>query len=137
WARRHVGYLLDSIRLRGENRELVDEIVRLSMQYGIQTPYTSYLILEDGTRVAASAPARPAESGSSSSALALARENRGALAGSARAGARLKLDGLVLDRKDSGAGAPPAAEGRDASGRFGTRRVEAEQAERLRQNEAA
>lgn len=47
WATRAVGYLLEQIRLKGENKELVDEVVRLSKQYGIITPYTSYLILED------------------------------------------------------------------------------------------
>jgi Ca-activated chloride channel family protein len=46
WAGRHVGFLLDEIRLRGEKQELKDEVIRLSRLYGIQTPYTSYLILE-------------------------------------------------------------------------------------------
>ncbi len=47
WAARRVGDLLDQIRLVGENEELKDEIVTLSRRYGIITPYTSYLILED------------------------------------------------------------------------------------------
>jgi len=47
WASRAVGYLLDQIRLHGENKELVDEVVRLAKKHGIITPYTSYLILED------------------------------------------------------------------------------------------
>jgi Ca-activated chloride channel family protein len=47
WAARHVGFLLEQIRLHGENRELVDEVTRLARQYGIVTPYTSYLIVED------------------------------------------------------------------------------------------
>jgi Ca-activated chloride channel homolog len=47
WAARHIGYLLDQIRLNGENKELVDEVVSLAKKYGIITPYTSYLILED------------------------------------------------------------------------------------------
>lgn len=47
WGARSVGYLLDQIRLNGENQELVDEVVRLSKKFGIITPYTSYLILED------------------------------------------------------------------------------------------
>lgn len=50
WAARRVGYLLDQIRLLGkEEKELVDEIVALSRKYGIITPYTSYLIVEDET----------------------------------------------------------------------------------------
>jgi len=47
WAARRVGFLLDEIRLHGEDRELVDEVTRLARQYGIVTPYTSYLIVED------------------------------------------------------------------------------------------
>jgi len=47
WARRKIGYLLDQIRLHGEQQELTDEVVRLSKEYGIATPYTSYLVLED------------------------------------------------------------------------------------------
>jgi len=47
WATRNIGYLLDQIRLNGENKELVDEVVRLAKLYGIITPYTSFLILED------------------------------------------------------------------------------------------
>jgi Ca-activated chloride channel family protein len=47
WGARAVGYLLDQIRLNGESEELVSEVVRLSKLYGIITPYTSYLILED------------------------------------------------------------------------------------------
>lgn len=47
WATRRVGYLLDEIRLRGESSELKEEVVSLARQYGIVTPYTSYLIVED------------------------------------------------------------------------------------------
>ncbi len=47
WAARRVGFLLDQVRLHGENRELVDEVTRLAREYGIVTPYTSYLIVED------------------------------------------------------------------------------------------
>lgn len=47
WATRKIGYLLNQIRLHGESQELVDEIVELSVRYGIVTPYTSYLVQED------------------------------------------------------------------------------------------
>ncbi len=50
WATRRVGYLLDQIRLHGENAELRDEATDLARQYGIVTPYTAYLIMEDETR---------------------------------------------------------------------------------------
>ncbi len=51
WANRKVGFLLDEIRRNGEQPELVDEVVRLSKRFGIMTPYTSFLVVED-TRVA-------------------------------------------------------------------------------------
>ncbi len=47
WATRRIGDLLNSIRLNGENKELVDSVVSLSVRYGIITPYTSFLITED------------------------------------------------------------------------------------------
>ncbi|MBA3336594.1 MAG: VWA domain-containing protein, partial [Chloroflexia bacterium] len=47
WATRRIGYLLNQIRLQGEQREWVDAIVDLSVRYGIVTPYTSYLFTED------------------------------------------------------------------------------------------
>ncbi len=47
WAARRIGYLLDYLRLNGENSELKDEVTQLSRKFGIITPYTSYLILED------------------------------------------------------------------------------------------
>ncbi|MBS1786823.1 MAG: VWA domain-containing protein [Acidobacteria bacterium] len=52
WAMRRVGHLLDQIRANGESKELRDEIVELGTRYGIVTPYTSYLVLEPGMRVA-------------------------------------------------------------------------------------
>jgi len=51
WAQRRIGHLLDEIRLVGETKELVDDVIRLSKEYGIQTPYTSQLILEDGRQM--------------------------------------------------------------------------------------
>jgi Ca-activated chloride channel family protein len=50
WATRRVGYLLDEIRLHGESRELKDEVTDLARKYGLVTPYTAYLILEDEAR---------------------------------------------------------------------------------------
>ena len=46
WAVRRVGYLLDQVQLHGKSQEVVDEIVRLSLKYGIMTPYTSFLAEE-------------------------------------------------------------------------------------------
>ena len=47
WATRKIGYLLNQIRLHGESQELIDEIVDLSIRYGIMTPYTSFLVDEE------------------------------------------------------------------------------------------
>ncbi len=46
WAARKIGYLLEEIRLNGENEELVETIISLSKKYGIVTPYTSYFAKE-------------------------------------------------------------------------------------------
>jgi Ca-activated chloride channel family protein len=46
WATRKIGYLLNEIRLRGQNREVVDEIVSLAVKYGIATPFTSFFVPE-------------------------------------------------------------------------------------------
>ncbi len=46
WATRKIGYLLNAIRLRGEAKETVNEIVALAVRYGIVTPYTSFLVDE-------------------------------------------------------------------------------------------
>ena len=46
WATRKIGYLLNQIRLKGPDQETIDQIVKLSIRYGIVTPYTSYLVSE-------------------------------------------------------------------------------------------
>src|SRR6266699_2290829 len=50
WATRRVGFLLDEIRIHGETNELRDEATDLARRYGIVTPYTAYLIVEDEDR---------------------------------------------------------------------------------------
>ena len=49
WATRKIGYLLNQVRLKGSDQETIDQIVKLSIRYGIVTPYTSYLVTEDNT----------------------------------------------------------------------------------------
>jgi Ca-activated chloride channel family protein len=46
WANRKVHHLLTEIRFKGENPELVESIRQLGREYGIITPYTSYLVTE-------------------------------------------------------------------------------------------
>jgi Ca-activated chloride channel family protein len=47
WATRKIGHLLNRVRLKGPDQETIDQIVRLSIRYGIVTPYTSYLVTEE------------------------------------------------------------------------------------------
>jgi Ca-activated chloride channel family protein len=51
WATRRVGWLMDQVRTNGEQKELRDEIVDLGTRYGIVTPYTSYLALENAQEI--------------------------------------------------------------------------------------
>lgn len=43
WAMRRVGEIIEEIDLKGKNDELVEELVKLSTQHGIITPYTAFL----------------------------------------------------------------------------------------------
>lgn len=62
WARRKVGYLLDQIRINGEKKELMDELLALAKKYSIATPYTSHLIVPDAAMPVANAtPSRDGE----------------------------------------------------------------------------
>ena len=93
WAQRRIGFLLDQIRLHGETKELVDDVIRLSKEYGIQTPYTSQLILEDGVHPTGSLPApKP--------------EFRGLAGGTGKEEAEKRLDAI----RKSAPAVPPAAE---------------------------
>jgi len=51
WAARKIGHELDLIRLSGRpaDPEVVTSIVRLAKKHGIVTPYTSFLVTEEGT----------------------------------------------------------------------------------------
>jgi Ca-activated chloride channel family protein len=51
WATRRVGWLMEQVRTNGEQQELRDEIVDLGTRYGIVTPYTSYLAVEQNPSV--------------------------------------------------------------------------------------
>jgi len=46
WAARTAGALAREIRLHGQNPEIVNELKRLALRYGILTEYTSYLVQE-------------------------------------------------------------------------------------------
>jgi len=93
WATRRVGYLLDQIRLHGENKELREEVTTLAKKYGIVTPFTAYLILEDD-RI---------------NNVAVNRRLLGGLDGDARAVRALEANLHSLKADKSGAGAVAAA----------------------------
>jgi Ca-activated chloride channel family protein len=47
WATRRIGEIIDELDLQGQNKELVNELVALSLKHGIMTPYTSFLADEN------------------------------------------------------------------------------------------
>jgi len=47
WAVRRVGFLMGAVARTGANAELVNEIKRLGIRYGIVTPYTSFLVVDE------------------------------------------------------------------------------------------
>ena len=47
WAGQMVDYLLNEIRQRGEDKELIQEVTYLAKRYGIVTPYTSFLMVAE------------------------------------------------------------------------------------------
>src|SRR5205809_2938295 len=120
WAARKAGALSSEIRLHGPNPEIVSELKRLALRYGILTEYTSYLVQEPN-QVANNrqmrefrAPAPEAQAGAD--AVQRSREARW-LASS------LSLDAIVVTgaRADSLAAAP--GERADRSRRGGGRVV--------------
>src|SRR6476646_5826523 len=50
WATRRVGFLLDVFFIDTATAEVRDETIELARKYGIVTPYTAYLIVEDEDR---------------------------------------------------------------------------------------
>lgn len=112
WATRRIGYLLDESRLHGESRELRDEVTELARRYGIVTPYTAYLIVEDEGRRNVPMPMRSMQdferdrsvreqAGAAWSTFNDAKAGVGAVAG-ARASDSLKKAEVVGDRSGGG-----------------------------------
>ena len=59
WAGRKIAFLLDQIRAHGQNNEMIAEVVSLGQEYGIQTPYTSWLVNPEQSQLARGAAAPP------------------------------------------------------------------------------
>jgi Ca-activated chloride channel homolog len=106
WAVRRVGFLLDEIQINGEKKEIVDELVRLSTQYGIMTPYTSFLA-DETTRLAA-----PAKELRARASVGLNRDFGDPSSGGARAQA-----GGIVRQKLSQAKSAPSGGGYGGKGR--------------------
>ncbi|HOD83967.1 MAG: von Willebrand factor type A domain protein [Planctomycetes bacterium ADurb.Bin126] len=106
WAIRRVGFLLDEIQLRGQSKEVLDELIHLSLKHGIMTPYTSFLA-DENTRLADSRELR-------AKGLAAAE----GLAGSFRGGAG-QMDAMNRQALNEAVRAAPAASTpmTDAAGR--------------------
>ncbi len=81
WASRKIGWLLDEIRLKGEEKELVDEVIRLGSEYGILTEYTAFLAEEEGAVTVEEAIERAA--------------------GAAGAGRGVRLGGYAISQRDN------------------------------------
>ena len=50
WAVRRIGEIIDELDLKGQNEELVKELVELATRHGILTPYTSFMA-DDGVNL--------------------------------------------------------------------------------------
>jgi Ca-activated chloride channel family protein len=124
WASRKIGYLLDEVRLH-HNKELVDEIVALSKEFGIMTEFTAFLVTEPGMPVAAAREralvsldaARSATTGSWSVGQAQnAQRLKGAAAPAAAGGGYGGIGGFAQSYGAAGpAGGAPHAPGRAGS----------------------
>jgi len=99
WAGRKIGFLLAEIRLRGANKELVDEIVTLATRYGIATPYTSIFVPEPTGAARSTPPTLPGQMPAPQPAQAPLNTQQG------RADAAEQLQRGVAAAPSSGAGA--------------------------------
>jgi Ca-activated chloride channel family protein len=104
WANRKVAHELDGIRLTGKaDPEVVNTIVKLAKRYGIVTPYTSFLITEEGAGAGNLMGARQMEamrrdafdSGFSGGGVVAARAQKTSLALSAFRGAAMSAPGAA------------------------------------------
>ncbi|MBI2789683.1 MAG: VWA domain-containing protein [Elusimicrobia bacterium] len=113
WASQKIGHELDLIRLSGRpaDPEVVSSIVRLAKKHGIVTPYTSFLVTEEGTdlgRVQNEARRR-------FSALSANAASSG-FSGGPGAAAEAQSDSMVFGAMKSGGSAVSAVRG--AGGKF-------------------
>ena len=111
WAGRKISYLIDQIRAHGESQEMIAEVVELSRTYGIQTPYTSWLVTPEGRQQLAGRRGRPHVT--AGNAPTLPREL------SLQGGVR-RIDGFLSSGRSSGKREPPGS-GSGFGGSLGAR----------------
>jgi hypothetical protein len=49
WGAQKIQYILNLIKQVGEVKELIDQVVNLSIRYSVLTPYTAFLVVEPFT----------------------------------------------------------------------------------------
>jgi Ca-activated chloride channel family protein len=105
WAARKVGALSSEIRLHGSNPEIMSELKRLALRYGILTEYTSYLVQEPDAVVGRARfdrrPAPEAQTGAAAVQQSLAEK---ALSGALQLGA-VPANGRAADSVSASEGA--------------------------------
>lgn len=105
WANMKVAEELDGIRLSGRaDPEVIETITRIAKRYGIVTPYTSYLVLEEGMAMPQAAQMMRREADG----LAMEAASSG-FAGGAGASRRAQNASRLLAKKGFAAPAAPAA----------------------------
>jgi Ca-activated chloride channel homolog len=103
WAARKAGALSREIRLHGANPEVVGELKRLALRYGILTEYTSYLVQEPNQVVVRRMPLQTPAPQDQAGAEAVRRSRaEKALAGSAQLSAVTVSDGAEVDASSAG-----------------------------------
>lgn len=112
WANRKIGALLNLVRLSGADRETIQQIVALSIRFGIVTPYTSYLVTETDTLGAAAQQRIAQEQFSAQVAAPTQVSGEGAVNKAADAGAMSAAENLgATGSGGGGGGGSPAIPG--------------------------
>ncbi len=106
WANRKIGALLNQARLEGANQELIQQIVALSIRFGIVTPYTSYLVTETDTLGAAAQERIAQQQYSAQVAQPTQVSGEGAVNKAADAGSMSAAENLGATGRGGGGGSP-------------------------------
>ncbi len=122
WAMRRIGEIIDELDLKGKNDELVQELVALSTQHGILTPYTSFLADENPPPRTAGGPTWGVDRAREALRQLSVAEGR---AGFAQRAEKRYLQSATIAPQASGySAAPPAADADfSAGGPFGAARA--------------